>query len=426
MHMLRAIAVLGLVALGTESAHAASCSFDAGSGLLSVSTVGGTSTLKVVAGAVELDGVSCGAATTTSTSRIVVTGTGSDDDQLTLSGRFAPGRNDVPESDTAEIEIEVVGFDDEADRLILIGTTEDDVWRFTAGGINLNGDLDADIIAPLGGRIELRPRTGNDTIDASAYTGSCQLTLKGGDGDDTITGSFLNDRIFGEAGQDTLYGRAGADLIDDGAGTDLVYGGSGDDYFVQAVLDAATDTGDDLQGNAGIDTVSYIVRENDVTVSIDGIADDGEQGELDNVRLDVENVTSGSGDDVLIGSSAANVLSGAGGNNELHGGSGDDWLNGGSGDATTINFVSGEAGDDYVSGSPGNDFLDGGPGDDEIEGFGGNDTLDGGPGIDHYLGGFGNDVFYNDDAQAETVDCGPGIDDPEPSAFDTFIRCELI
>ena len=43
------------------------------------------------------------------------------------------------------------------------------------------------------------------------------------------------------------------------------------------------------------------------------------------------------------------------------------------------------------------------------------------------VGEAGNDTFFNEDGVAETVDCGTGTaDDPEPSATDTFVSCELI
>jgi Ca2+-binding RTX toxin-like protein len=65
----------------------------------------------------------------------------------------------------------------------------------------------------------------------------------------------------------------------------------------------------------------------------------------------IENATSGSGKDILIGNAAANTLSSG-------------------------------AGNDLVAGGAGNDTLDAGAGDDELIGGAGNDALDGGAGTD--------------------------------------------
>jgi len=405
-------------------ADAATCAFDPSSGLLTVSMQGTWATLQVASGVIELDGAACGGATTTSTARIVVSGLDNDIDKLTLVGRFAPGRNDVPETDRAEIEIEVVGFNDVNDWIILMGGTGNDVWRFTASGINLNGDQDEDLTLPSNGRIGLRPRAGDDVVDAGAYTGPLVVGMRAGDGNDVLTGSPADDDIRGDAGNDTIYGMAGNDVLYDGPGNDLVRGGAGNDRMWGQ--GAAPDGADDFRGNGGIDEVSYIVRDSGVTVTIDDVANDGAPGEADNVHLDVEDVTGGSGDDVLVGSSADNVLDGTWGSNEVYGGAGNDWVDGGVGDASTSNIVVGDAGNDHLSGGMGDDFLDGGDGNDTLEGFAGDDTLDGGAGTDRYYGGYGNDVIHNADGLAETVNCGPDTDDPQPDAGDTFIDCENI
>lgn len=384
------------------SAHAATCSFDEASGDLSVSLEGyDNSTLKVVSGTIQLDGATCGAATTTTTSRIVVTSFDGRADTLQLIGRFAPGRNDVPEADKPEIEIELQNFVDRNDTLVVFGTARNDVIRFTTGGLNLNDDLDEDVVGAAGGRIRLRGQNGDDLIDASAYAGASLLDLRGGAGNDTITGSAAGDDIHGEAGNDTLDGGAGLDEIWDGPGADKVMGGADRDLLQ---VDPTADPGDDFHGGGGIDTLYYLGRINDLTISIDNLADDGEPGENDNVHLDVEDVWGGDGDDVLVGSSADNELWGSYGNDELYGGDGDDYL-------------VGLWGADLLVGDGGDDFLSAGDGPD---------VLDGGPGLDEMYGHIGADVFYNADGLADTVDCGGGIDDPEPDPLDTFIDCENI
>jgi Ca2+-binding RTX toxin-like protein len=384
---------------GAASAQAATCAFDPASGLVTVQLQGVAATLRVSGGAIELDGVACAGASTTNTARIVIMGLDRDRDELTLTGRFAPGRNDVPEDDKAEIEIEVL-FGDPYDQLTVAGGANDDVWRFGAGGLNLNGDLDDDVLLPTAGRLALRPKAGNDTVDASLYSGACHLDMRGGDGDDLLTGSGADDALRGEAGDDVLSGGGGNDDVYDGPGADRVMGGRGADHLF---ADATADPGDDYHGGAGVDTVYYSARQTPLTISIDNVADDGQSGENDNVHLDVEQLFGGAGGDVLVGSSNADMLVGGGGLDELYGGGGDDTLDCGGGCS---------------------EF--GGEGNDELRGSSFDDILDGGPGLDVYRASWGNDVIYNDDGFADTVDCGGGIDDPEPDSLDTFIGCEEI
>lgn len=97
--------------------------------------------------------------------------------------------------------------------------------------------------------------------------------LRGGDGDDILIGGEGRDRLFGRDGQDTLQGDAGADRVDGGRGDDLLQGGLGPDVII---------------GRGGTDTVLYVGRTGAVSVTLDDRADDGEAGEGDNVRSNVE------------------------------------------------------------------------------------------------------------------------------------------
>jgi Ca2+-binding RTX toxin-like protein len=79
---------------------------------------------------------------------------------------------------------------------------------------------------------QVRGGAGNDTITGDSRSN----TLRGGAGDDTLTGGSGNDALFGEAGADTLYGGAGADTLFGGGGTgtdaaDTLYGGDGVDIL---------------------------------------------------------------------------------------------------------------------------------------------------------------------------------------------------
>jgi Ca2+-binding RTX toxin-like protein len=182
--------------------------------------------------------------------------------------------------------------------------------------------------------------------------------LSGGPGDDRLSGGGGADRLLGGDGNDLLTGRTGDDLLDGGAGDDSLEDGFAGPLGA-ADLDAGADT---YIGGPGDDRFSYFGRGAPVSVTLDGVADDGEAGEHDDVHPDIEVVGGGSGDDVLVGSAGADHLWGSDGNDVLLGGGGDDRLDGNDGD----------------------DRLDGGPGGDTLDGGCMTDTLIGGPGRDSF------------------------------------------
>jgi Ca2+-binding RTX toxin-like protein len=72
--------------------------------------------------------------------------------------------------------------------------------------------------------------------------------LTGESGDDTLRGLAGNDRLLGRQGQDTLLGGAGNDLLNGGHGNDRIGAGAGDDVVVvrQGRDRIATGNGDDV------------------------------------------------------------------------------------------------------------------------------------------------------------------------------------
>lgn len=94
------------------------------------------------------------------------------------------------------------------------------------------------------------------------------------------------------------------------------------------------------------------------------------------------------GDDVVCGEQGDDVLSGGSGNDRLFGGDGDDVLKGDAGN----DLLAGQRDDDALSGGGGDDEVDGGSGDDRVRGLGGNDVLRGGAGVDRIDGGPGTDT----------------------------------
>jgi Ca2+-binding RTX toxin-like protein len=207
----------------------------------------------------------------------------------------------------------------------------------------------------------LRGAQGDDTLDPGRGSGD---RLVGGSGADTVTYSARTAAVSldldgaaddGEAGEadliesdvENLTGGGGNDRLTGGAGTNLLSGGAGND-----VLDGGAGS-DLLLGGTGIDTADYSLRSAPVAADPDGISDDGEAAEGDDVETDVEGLAGGSGNDVLTGWTGTNVISGGAGNDVLNGEQGDDTLDGG-------------PGDDQITGGAGLDIIDGGAGADAL------------------------------------------------------------
>lgn len=174
----------------------------------------------------------------------------------------------------------------------------------------------------------------NDGLGGDNIGADVELFI-GGDGGDAF-GFFGKGRhvVFGSGGSDTLYSGPGAELFDGG------YGGD------PAGVDGPSN-----------DTVTYAGREAGVTVTLDGLADDGVPGEHDEILPTVEHVIGTSHNDTLVGPASVPdnrvyTLEGGAGNDTIGGGAGRDAIYGGAGSDTVISL------------SGGRDAVDCGPGDD--------------------------------------------------------------
>jgi Ca2+-binding RTX toxin-like protein len=287
---------------------------------------------------------------------------------------------------------------------------------------------------------------GNDSLTVGNTRSAGAST--GDDGADTMKGGPGPDAFDGGAGADTLSGGAGDDLLMGGDGNDVVTGGEGNDQLELALPglcggsagddqlggEGGDDTlcggsgpgggtdNDALNGGDGVDTVQY-PRVKNVAVSLDGSAGDGEQGESDNVNPDVENVSSGQGNDSLTGNDAPNVLDGGAGADSLNGGGGDDTLTDSGGDAAA-DSLNGGAGDDVLSAGRGPDGYSGGDGDDWVPDYANRTTpvtvtLDGtaddgasgegdnaGADVENVVGGAASDALTGNAADNELIGGG--------------------
>lgn len=189
---------------------------------------------------------------------------------------------------------------------------------------------------------------GNDELNG--YAGP--ETFRGGDGNDTLKGNQGDDHLFGDAGSDVIEGGDGADEVRGGDGDDTVGGGGTADRADIVDGGAGRDTLDQYEWTAG---GSQPAPSQPVTLTIDGVADDGRPGEGDNVT-DVEvarllvaaNVTAGPGPvelsvfrtqalpSRLIGTAQADTLTGFDYDDRIEGGAGDDTIVGGYGNDTIV------------------------------------------------------------------------------------------
>lgn len=275
----------------------------------------------------------------------------------------------------------------------LLGEEDDDTLWGGSEDDRLWGGAGHDLLDGGTGQDALWGEDGNDTLRG----GDGADTLAGGAGDDLGDGGTGDDLLLGEAGHDRLQGNDGRDMLDGGVGRDTLDGGADDDLLrggadADLLLGGAGNdliyggTGNDrIDGGAGFDRLVFQTGAamrldlRKVTPQVTG------EGQL--TLIGIEQVLTGAGRDVLIGSLRAERLISGAGDDRLRGMGGRDTLSGGAGQDT----LSGGAGADTLRGGAGHDRLYGGAAADLLTGASGNDRLSGGSGADRLFGGRGSD-----------------------------------
>ena len=192
--------------------------------------------------------------------------------------------------------------------------------------------------------------------------------MVGGSGNDSLSGSSGNDNLSsGNGGNDTLRGGTGDDTLSvTGAGADVIDGGTG--------IDVLSLNRSDLSGP--------------VTVVLDGNGSSYEFGLADGTTVTgIERLylTTGSADDQA---TFTTLVLGY-----------QEWSAGAGTDSAVLDYSAfAGAVTDYFGGD---DSLSGGSGNDNLDDFGGNDTL---------LGGSGDDYIRVQEAGADVIDGGTGLD----------------
>ena len=144
-------------------------------------------------------------------------------------------------------------------------------------------------------------------------------TIMGLAGHDDIFGGNGNDLLFADAGNDRIFGEDGNDYIAGGSGNDTVFGGAGDDIIAASQGDGDDIYyGDDMAGGSGNDTLDMTAITANITADLGtgfmgrGAVSSSQSG-TDTI-WGIENIITGSGDDVITASRAVNIMDGGAGN----------------------------------------------------------------------------------------------------------------
>jgi hypothetical protein len=176
-----------------------------------------------------------------------------------------------------------------------------------------------------------------DQADRLRVTGAVASTVSGGAGGDTLVGGPLRDQLTGDAGADTISGNDGDDVLDGGSGDldgDTISGGAGAD----ALTLGPTDGADVIDGGPGIDGVRASSPFFQPGIGFaytldDALADDGAQTQGANL-VNIEDISSGEGSDVVRGTDGPNIITTVDGEDVVDGLSGADFVSVGTQDDT--------------------------------------------------------------------------------------------
>ena len=370
----------------------------------------------------------------------------------------------------------------------LVGGSAGDNLKGSTGANRIDGGPGADtmrgfagddtyVVNVAGDRVAELAGAGLDTVESS-------ITYKLGNNLENLTltgtaaingtGNALDNLIIGNSAANILNGGLGADSMQGGTGSDTYHVDNAGDVVVD-VLDpyyypdintvittisytlgahidnlvlkggatrgagnyldnviTANGNNNILNGGRGVDTLSYAGTSGAVTVSLAITAPQATGGSGNDAQRNFENLTGGSGNDSLTGSSLDNVLDGGPGNDTLVGGKGSDTYVVNSGNDVITEAAS--SGIDGVlasatytlgvnvenltltgaaaikgTGNAGANTLIGNSANNQLVGAGGNDTLNGGSGVDTLNGGPGNDTYLIDSTTDVIIDNG-GVD----------------
>jgi Ca2+-binding RTX toxin-like protein len=152
-------------------------------------------------------------------------------------------------------------------------------------------------------------------------------------------------------------------------------------------------------------TQTVIVYTDPAGSSSGDVADDADVVNFGGVTFaGVTQITTGPGNDTVIGANSGNSITGGNGRDVLYGGAANDTIHGG----TSPTIIHGGAGDDLLIANGAGSVLQGGLGNDSVIGVGGNDTLRGGAGDDFIGVDKGNNNLLIANAGNDSLEAGDG------------------
>jgi Ca2+-binding RTX toxin-like protein len=225
------------------------------------------------------------------------------------------------------------GVVEDADGVILdgMGTTLTNAGRIAAWGSAISAivpDAGAISITNTGvmvGRVSgIWHKFGNGTLNFtnSGTVESPNASFLGGSSIDNVTNRGTMIGLVDLAGGNDLYDGRG------GRVTGTIQGGAGDDRFI------AGSYADVMDGGEGFDTLDLSSLTSSVTINLIQPSVNSGTAVAGDSYIGFEAIVTGSGNDRLTGTDAANTLTAGNGYDQLWGGAGADVLNGGSGKDT--------------------------------------------------------------------------------------------
>lgn len=357
--------------------------------------------------------------------------------------------NPAPPDETVTESDVLIGIENAT----ITGSGQDDTFDVTGwvtGSLTVNGGAGSDTLqstAPGEGTLTLT----NTGISFAGTSGTSSATLAfnsidvvylyGSSGDDVIDASAYS-------GAAALVGNEGDDILKGGLGLNLLDGGDGDDRFVFRPGGVAGTDRDFVAGGDGEDTLDFSAFNVAVTINLASFAlQNVVAGGLQVALIslpgptveEIENVIGGSAGDTLTGNALDNRITGGGGADTISGGGGTNTvvetadadmlltnvsltigalgdilaniqhaeLTGGA-SGNTIDASAFTQGSVILSGLGGNDRLIGGADGDTLIGGANNDLLRGMGGNDTYL--FDADQVLGDDVVDESAGPAGGVD----------------
>jgi hypothetical protein len=247
-----------------------------------------------------------------------------------------------------------------------------------------------------------------DKFSASDFFGGLQGFLQSFNVDSTGTAAHFEDATVQQSGNDLIVKINGSA----GPTTFALLPTSSSDGSSVNVTNFASSAGYNITGASGISAANDLIIIGGSTATTVSAGMSAISVPAYGIYIPATNT----GDDIIVGSSAADNISAGVGNDWIDGGAGNDTIVGGAGRDVLI----GGGGDDNIQAGAGSTYLSGGDGNDVLRGGAGDDTIVGGAGSDTMTGSTGNDTFIIDQDGGGVYDLIDGGDGSDTASFERF------